>query len=474
MHKNTILRLTLLFVVAILPLVAGCAAPAPVVQPQVVKETVVVEKPVEKIVQQTVVVEKPVQQTVVVQQTVAPAKKTVVTVAYNGYWQKTFGPADPPLDVLKREVAKKYPDIEVQFNLMPYEGGAWHDSYVTWFQAEDPTIDLLGVAPYWLPEFAQQGWLLPLNDVVDKKIVDQLMPAMVEDFSVDGKLLALGSWWGGIGGLYYRKDLLDKAGIQPPKTYDELIAAAKQIQKDNPGMAGWTWPALKDLVLVNRWQEFLAGHGGTFFDANGKCAMNNEKGQAALSFMKSLIDTGVTPKQALGWKEEESQVQFGNGEAVFHSGRNDLAFWLDDPKQSKVVGKWAFIPNVAAPGDKAGGFFEGWGFGINKFSKHQDAAAKVLEVMFDLPVQKDFNLSQGPLQGNKNVYTDADVVKNNPHMTEINAVAQTALAPIASPKFNEIQSILQEDLSAALVGTKDVKAALDDACKQIDALKTTK
>jgi multiple sugar transport system substrate-binding protein len=192
---------------------------------------------------------------------------------------------------------------------------------------------------------------------------------------------------------------------------------------------------------------------------------------AALKFMKSLIDTGVTPKAALSWKEEESQVLFGNGQAIFHSGRNDLAFWLDDPKQSKVVGKWGFIPNVAQPDGKSAGFFEGWCFGINKFSKNQDAAAKVLGVMFDFPVQKAFNLSQGPFQANAAVYSDPDVIKNNPHTAELTAVAASAIPPIPSPKFNDISSILQEELSSALVGTKDPQAALDGACKQIDALK---
>ena len=120
----------------------------------------------------------------------------------------------------------------------------------------------------------------------------------------------------------------------------------------------------------------------------------------------------------------------------------DLAFWLDDPKQSKVVGKWAFIPNGHRPAASAAGFFEGWGFRISKYSKHPDAAAKVLEVMFDFPVQKDFNLSQGPVQANMNVYTDPDVIKNNPHMPEIKAVASTAIPPIPSPKFTEIASIL--------------------------------
>ena len=189
-------------------------------------------------VPQTVVVEKPVQQTVVVEKTVAPTKKTVVTVAYNGYFGKR--PSARPLrrlDALKRRGCQEVPRHRGQLNLMPYEGGAWHDSYLTWFQAEDPTIDLFGVARYWLPEFAEQGWLLPLNDVVDKKIVDQPDAGDGGGFHFNGKLMALGPWWGGIGGLYYRKDLLEKAGIQPPKTYDELVAAAKQIMKANPGMS---------------------------------------------------------------------------------------------------------------------------------------------------------------------------------------------------------------------------------------------
>ncbi len=461
MLKNPAWRLALVTAMVLLPLLAACAQPAPQSAPQIIKETVVVEKPVEKVVQQTVVVEK----------TVVPPAKTTVSVAYNGYWQKTFGPADPPLKVLQREVAKKYPEIQVGLNLMPYEAGAWHDAYLTWFQAEEPTIDLYGVGLYWLPEFAEQGWLVPLNGLVDQKIVDNLVPAYVDAFTYKGKLQCLGPWWGGIGGIYYRKDLLEKAGIQPPKTYDDLVKAAKQLMKDNPGTAGWTWPALKDQVLVNRWVEYLSGFGGTYFDANGKCTMNNDKGVAALKFMKSLFDDGITPKEALSWKEEESQVRFGSGQAIFHSGRQDLAFWLDDPKQSKVVGKWGFIPNPAQPDGKSAGFFEGWCFGINKFSKNQDAARKVLEVMFDFPVQKDFNLSQGPVQANKAVYTDPDVLKNNAHMAEIEAVAKTALPPIPSPKFNDISSILQGELHSALVGIKSAKAALDDACQQIDSIK---
>lgn len=473
MSKKITFRLVLISLMIVLPLLTSCAAPAPQVVEKVV--TQIVEKQVEKPVVQTVQVEVPkeVVQTVEVEKVVTvevPVEKETVTIAYNGYFQKTFGPAAPPIDAIKEEVAKKYPNIEVQLNVMPYEAGPWRDNYLAWFQAEDGNTDLIGMGLYWLPEFAKADWLMPLDDVISPDILKQLNPTYLKAFTVDGKLLALGPWWGGIGGLYYRKDLLEAAGINPPQTYAELVDAAKKIMAENKDLSGWTWPALKDQALVNRWVEFLNGYGGTYFDAAGKCAMNNKEGVAALTFMKSLFADGVTPKEALTWKEEESQVRFGSGLAIFHTGRQDMMFWLNDPKQSKIVDKWGFVPMPAVEAGKGAGFFEGWGFSINKYSDNPEAAAKVLEVMFDFPVQKAFNLSQGPVQANMAVYNDPDVIKNNPNIPLIQKVADTAIPPIPSPKFADITSILSEELHAALTGLKLPEAALNEACAQIDAL----
>jgi multiple sugar transport system substrate-binding protein len=474
MSKHVTFRLVLVSLMIVLPLLAACAAPPPApAEPQVV------EKVVTQIVEKQVEVEKPVVQTVQVEvekevekivTVEVPVEKETVTLAYNGYFEKTFGPAAPPIDAIREEVAKKYPNIEVQLNIMPYEAGPWRDNYLAWFQAEDGTTDLIGMGLYWLPEFAKTGWLMPLNDKIDPAILEKLNPAYLDAFTADGELLALGPWWGGIGGLYYRKDILEAAGIEPPETYAELVDAAKQVMADDPDMTGWTWGALKDQVLVNRWVEYLNGFGGANFDDAGKCVMNDANGLAALEFMKSLFDDGITPREALTWKEEESQVRFASGTALFHTGRQDMMFWLNDPNQSKVVDMWGFIPMPAVEAGQGAGFFEGWGFSINKFSDNPEAAAKVLEVMFDFPVQKAFNLSQGPVQAHMDVYSDPDVIKNNPNMPLIQKVADTAIPPIPSPDFADITSILSEELHSHLAGLKPAQEALDDACAQIDAL----
>ncbi len=464
--------IVLIMIVATLALIAAqCGA----VQPETVTvvETVVVEKEVQgetiTVVETVEVVQTvEVEKEVVVEKEV-PVETEIVTIAYNGYFDQTFGPADTPITVIREEVAKKYPNIQVEFNIMPYEAGPWRDNYLAWFQAEDGTTDLIGMGLYWLPEFGKAGWLMPLNDMVSPEIMENLNPAYVDSFTYNGDVLALGPWWGGIGGLYYRKDVLEEAGLEPPQTYDELVEIAQTITAENSELSGWTWPALKDQVVVNRWVEFLNGYGGTYFDENGQCVMNNEQGVEALEFMIGLIDEGITPKEALTWKEEESQVRFASGQALFHTGRQDMMFWLDNPEQSEVVDKWGFVPMPGQEGAGAG-FFEGWGFSINKNSDNPEAAAKVLEVMFDFPVQKAFNLSQGPVQAHMDVYSDPDVIENNPNMPLVEAVADTAIPPIPSPAFAEISVILSEEIHAALSGIKSAQAALDDACAQIDTI----
>ncbi len=404
----------------------------------------------------------------------AQTTKTTVTIAYNEYFTKTFGPAVPPIDAIKAEVAKKYPNINVQFQVTPLTMQGMHDAYVVWFMAKDSSADILGVAANWTAEFAVANWIKTLEDKVDPALLKQLNPAYLAAHSYQGHLYGLGPWWGGIGGLYYRKDLLSKYGFAAPQTYDDVTKIAKAVVKSNPGMTGWTWPAMDDAVLVNRWTEYLSGFGGKFFNDDGTSAVNSPQAVAALTFMRNLLRDGVSPKEVTTWKEEDSQIRFVNGDAVFHTGRQDLMFWLDDPKQSKVVGKWGFIQNPAQPGGRHTGFYEGWAFSINANTQVSDAALKVLQVMFSFPVQKQFNLSQGPMQANMAVYSDPDVLKNNPNMSIIEKVAGSSMAPFPSLHYVQVSDVLQHAIHAVLTGQMEPQPALDGAAKEIDDIDNVK
>jgi multiple sugar transport system substrate-binding protein len=463
---------SLFLVVALLLVVTACGSTP---EPQTVVQTVEVQKEVTVVETVEVEVEKTVVETVEVEVEV-PVVETVVvkpmqlSFAGHEYFNMTFGPADPPLEVMRQTAAEAFPGTEIQLIMQPLDGNKYHDNLATYFVAKDPTVDVMYAAGYWMTEFGAAGWLVPLQDKLDPAVLAKYDQASLDTFTYKGDLLGIGPVWGGIGGLYYRKDLLDEAGLSAPETYDDLIAACDAILPNYPDMGCWDWPAMRNLVLVNRWSEYLYGFGGQYKDENDQCAMNSPEGVAALEFMVSLFEDGYTPQEALSWKEEDSNIRFVSGNTLFYSGRQDLLFWLDDPTRSEIAGKWDFVVNPAQPGGRHSGFTEFWAFSISASSDNIDEAVQMLNVWADTPTMVAVNLGWGPIQGNQEVYEDPTVLESNQYLPLIQTIAKSALAPLPSPNYGEVVDSLQAEIHSALSGTKTAQQALDDACAAIDAI----
>jgi multiple sugar transport system substrate-binding protein len=471
----------LFLAVAVLLVLAACG---PTPEPQTIVETVEVEKTVvetvevEKTVVETVEVEKEVTVVETVEVEV-PVVETVVveaeapqqlSFAGHQYFNLSFGPAPAPLEYMRQVVAEEYPNLEIQLIMQPLDANKWHDNLTTYFLAEDSTVDLLYTAGYWVTEFGSADWLTPLDDIVDPELLAKYDDAYKDVFTYDGKLLGIGPSWGGIGGLYYRKDLLEEYGIEPPETYDDIVAACDTIMADNPDLGCWDWPAMRNVVLVNRWSEYLYGFGGEYLNEDGTCAMNSPEAVEALEFMTMLFEEGYTPEEALSWKEEDANVRFVSGETIFFSGRQDLLFWINNPEQSQIVDQWGFIPNPAQEGGRHSGFTEFWAFSISKFSDNPEEALEVLDLWGSLPTMKVFNLAWGPIQGHSDVYADEEVLEANPYLPLVEEIALTALAPMPSANYGEVADILQSEVHSALSGLATPQEALDNACAAIDAI----
>ncbi len=89
--------------------------------------------------------------------------------------------------------------------------------------------------------------------------------------------------------LMYRKDILEQIGVEPPKTYEEMLAAAAMIREqgimDNPiggaYAAGWN--------LAQEFNNMFIGFGGTHFKSgSAEPNVNSEEGIRALEMMKAL------------------------------------------------------------------------------------------------------------------------------------------------------------------------------------------
>src|SRR5512136_1704623 len=126
---------------------------------------------------------------------------------------------------------KENPGIKLEMTGVP-EGGAGqlHDKEATMLAASDGSIDIFCTDVIWPPEFAAANWLLPLDEWFPKAEQDKYIPAMIDAQTVNGHIYGvpfLADW----GVLFYRKDLLEQAGLQVPKTWKELVEITQKLQK---------------------------------------------------------------------------------------------------------------------------------------------------------------------------------------------------------------------------------------------------
>ena len=127
----------------------------------------------------------------------------------------------------------------------------------------------------------------PLDDLVAKHGQDIQKHQLV---TVDGNIMAV-AFMANAQHLVFRADILAEAGLTPPTTYEEMLAAAEVIRSTglmkNPVggayKAGWN--------LAEEFVNMYIGHGGEFFEpGTAKVSINNQAGVDALNMMKSLSD----------------------------------------------------------------------------------------------------------------------------------------------------------------------------------------
>ena len=127
----------------------------------------------------------------------------------------------------------------------------------------------------------------PLDDLVAKHGQDIQKHQLV---TVDGNIMAV-AFMANAQHLVFRADILAEAGLTPPTTYEDMLAAAEVIRSSglmkNPVggayKAGWN--------LAEEFVNMYIGHGGEFFEpGTAKVSINNQAGVDALNMMKSLSD----------------------------------------------------------------------------------------------------------------------------------------------------------------------------------------
>src|SRR5919108_1198699 len=127
-------------------------------------------------------------------------------------------------------LTEKKPNLRSELVERPSGAQQVYDYYATTFSSGDSSLDVVSIDVIWPTAFASANWVVPLNDVCPPDEQKKYLDSMIWAMTVQGKIYGI-PWYNDIGNLYYRKELLDHAGAQPPKTWQDMVEIAKKLHK---------------------------------------------------------------------------------------------------------------------------------------------------------------------------------------------------------------------------------------------------
>lgn len=175
------------------------------------------------------------------------------------------------------------------------------------------------VQAYTVATLASNDLLEPFDEVVKAVGEDDFFPAMRDIYKIQGRYVAATLNNATSSNLWYRKDLLAEAGVQPPKTWDEQLEAAKKLTKN--GIYGNSLPYGRTSFASTMMVNFVHQAGGMIVNPDGTVGLNSPATVAALEFLSEIAAYAPPGATSYSWGEVLNSFVTGRAAMAPYTGR---------------------------------------------------------------------------------------------------------------------------------------------------------
>jgi multiple sugar transport system substrate-binding protein len=362
-----------------------------------------------------------------------------------------------------------HPAEKVTLLELPDAADDQHAQMVTNLQAKSDRYDVLNIDIVWTAEFADAGWIIPLDR--RQFPLDQFLKPVVDTAMFGEKLYGV-PWNSNAGLLYYRKDILNKAGKKPPKTWAQLRRLAKTVAPKY-GVEGYAGQFLPYEGLTVNFAEAVQSAGGAILTDDGtKVSVNTPQARQGLNFLVNGFREGWIPKRSLNFKEEESREEFQDGRLLFLRNWPYVYGLLSRP-DSKVRNKFGFtlLPGQSGPGSSSLG---GANLAVSAYSRHQKTAIAFIKYLTSLESEREV-LTQGsfpPVWAR--LYDDPALIKRFPYLPVLKKSILSAKPRPVSPNYNQVSLAISNAVSGALSFRQTPDAAISQMAGDLGSVITNR
>jgi len=307
------------------------------------------------------------------------------------------------------------------------------------------------------PDMAAYSAMGLFADITDKlkdwPAKDQYFQGPMASCMLNGKLYGVPFGSNDLA-LYYNTDMLTKAGVAPPTTWDELKTAAKKLTGN--GVTGLGESNVKTEEGTFQFIPWLISAGGD------PTKLDSPAGIKAFTLVSDLIKDGSMSKETMNWVQSDVLKQFMAGK---------VAMMINGPWQVPTLKsdapnlKWGvtLIPKDSQYASCLGG--ENWGV-VN--GKNVDATVNFLKYITGTDVYKSYIGKFGYFPSRKDLAADPQFTADPIYKVFVDEL-QYAVPRGPSPKWPEISNAISQALQEVITASKTPEAAAKDAQVKIDA-----
>ena len=359
---------------------------------------------------------------------------------------------------------KANPSQKVTLLLLPEASNDQLAQLVANLQAKSDEYDVIDMDVIWTAEFASNGWIIPLPQ--RQFPLDDFLKPAVDTATYQGRLYAVPDY-SNADVLYYRKDILAKAGKQPPKTWAQLQQLAETVAP-RYGLDGYAGTFAPYEGLTVNFAGAVQSAGGSILSPEGtKVTVNSPGALKGLDFLVDGFRQGWIPKVNLTYEEESSQDAFEAGKFLFLDNWPDVSAALSvKSPQNKVYGKVGMepLPGLNGTGSSSLG---GANLAISSYSQHQRTALNFIKYMTDLPNEKQMFVEGSFPPVWTKLYTDKSMIASYPYLPTLEQAINSAQPRPAITNYDQASLAISSAVYQALTDEKKPQQALTEMAGQL-------
>jgi multiple sugar transport system substrate-binding protein len=377
--------------------------------------------------------------------------------------------SEGPWGQLVRDAAPE----DIQVNLLTVPLPSLHQ-FLTHAVAEGQAPDLAILDSVWIPEFAADGFLLPLEELdgawLRNEHEQDFLEPIVKANRYEGRTFGV-SPFANVAGLWYRRSDLERLGLDPPRTWSELRTVARAAAESGTShpivMTGGSKGGETTAYCLI---AFLESNGAHVLGPDG-VTLDSRATAQALRFLRSLIDDGLMSPEVLGYEWTKPVRLLAEGRAIISFGGSYETRTLAEVLEVPLEELWDHVGFIAVPAGPAGAPATVAGtmsYGIFRQAPQPGLAMRLLQSAVEPQGLAKVARSTGRIPARRSAVALA--APSPPFLSQTVKLLERAAIRPPTPLYPRVSAQLQAMLEATLTGRLGAAAAAKRTSELIGAI----